>query len=268
MHGVSKSLGGLSGFHRASRFHAPGAQSIFSYCRAFANGLFRVKLGLRSEPRVDTSSATYESAAENKHVDYAVRYSHVLGNFDLGIYHFWGTSREPELRARASEAGPLMLAPHYALIHQTGLDVLYTVGNWSLKLEALRRSGQGETFGGMVGGFEYTIVGVMGGIWDLGLLAEYHGDDRGRTAPHPFNHDGFLGARLAINDPADTQLLTGVVTDLRGEGRFFNLELSRRLGERWKIELETRVFWSAPPVDPLFFFERDDYLQFQLSRYF
>ena len=50
----------------------------------------------------------------------------------------------------------------------------------------------------MVGGFEYTIVGVMGRIWDLGLLAEYHGDDRGRTAPHPFNHDSFFGARTNL----------------------------------------------------------------------
>ena len=223
---------------------------------------------LRSEPRVATNSATYASAAANKHVDYAVRYSQVIGNLDFGIYHFWGTSREPELRTRLNPAGRPILAPHYALIHQTGLDALYTLGNWSLKLEALRRSGQGDTFVGVVGGFEYAVIGFMNTACDLGLLAEYHGDDRARAAPQPFNHDAFIGARLALNDAQDTQLLTGIVTDLHGEGRFFNLEISRRLGERWKIELETRVFWSAPPADPLFFVSRDDYLQLQLSRYF
>ncbi len=223
---------------------------------------------LRSEPRVDTSSATYESAAEDKHVDYALRYAQVIGDLDFGIYHFWGTSREPELRAHRTERGRLILAPHYALIHQTGLDALYTVGNWSLKLEALRRSGQGETFLAMVGGFEYTLVGLWNTSWDLGALAEYHGDERGRAAPQPFNHDVFSGARLALNDAEDTQILGGIVTDLYGEGRFFNLEISRRVGERWKVELETRVFWSAPRSDPLFFVTRDDYLQLQLSRYF
>ena len=223
---------------------------------------------LRSAPRVDSSSATYESAAENKHVDYAVRYAQVLGALDFGIYHFWGTSREPELRAQVNEAGRLILAPHYALIHQTGLDALYTVGNWSLKLEALRRSGQRDDFLRMVSGFDYSLVGIINTAWDLGLLAEYHGDDRGQSAPQPFNHDVFVGARLTVNDADDTQLLTGVVTDLHGEGRFFNLEISRRFGERWKIELETRVVWSASMADPLFFISRDDYLQLQVSRYF
>ncbi|MGE0278602.1 MAG: hypothetical protein AB7R40_24660 [Nitrospiraceae bacterium] len=223
---------------------------------------------LRADPRVDTSSATYESAAEESHVDYAVRYSHVFGNLDLGLHHFWGTSREPTLRPRRTEAGAPILAPHYPLIHQTGIDALLTLGNWSLKLEALRRSGQGDTFCALVGGFEYTFVGVFGTAWDIGALAEYHRDERDRDIPQPFNDDLFGGARWAVNDMADTQLLTGIVTDLDGGGRFFNLEFSRRFGDRWRLEAEMRVFWSAAPPDPLFWVSRDDYVQVQLSRYF
>ncbi|MGD9603723.1 MAG: hypothetical protein AB7V59_18085, partial [Gammaproteobacteria bacterium] len=80
--------------------------------------------------------------------------------------------------------------------------------------------------------------------------------------------DLFGGARWAVNDMADTQLLTGIVTDLDGGGRFFNLEFSRRFGDRWRLEAEMRVFWSAAPPDPLFWVSRDDYVQVQLSRYF
>ena len=222
----------------------------------------------RTQPRVDTSSTSYESAAGDKHVDYAIRYSNVIGALDFGLYHFWGTSREPRLLPGRTHAGEIILLPRYDLIHQTGLDALYTVGSWAWKLEALHRVDQGDSFSAMVGGFEYTRVGVLGSAYDLGLLMEYHGDDRGRHSPQPFNHDLFVGARVGFNDIASTQLLTGVVADLYGGGRFFNLEFSTRFGERWKLEVEARTFWSAPLSDPLHFLERDDYLQLQLERFF
>ena len=222
----------------------------------------------RTQPRVDTSSTSYESAAGDKHVDYAIRYSNVIGALDFGLYHFWGTSREPRLLPGRTHAGEIILLPRYDLIHQTGLDALYTVGSWAWKLEALHRVDQGDSFSAMVGGFEYTRVGVLGSAYDLGLLMEYHGDDRGRHSPQPFNHDLFVGARVGFNNIASTQLLTGVVADLYGGGRFFNLEFSTRFGERWKLEVEARTFWSAPLSDPLHFLERDDYLQLQLERFF
>ena len=56
--------------------------------------------------------------------------------------HFYGTSREPVLRAATSDTGKPVLRPHYDLIHQTSLDVQYTVDAWLLKLEAMTRSGR------------------------------------------------------------------------------------------------------------------------------
>ncbi|MEN9727855.1 MAG: hypothetical protein RL434_2221, partial [Pseudomonadota bacterium] len=66
---------------------------------------------LRTLPRVDTSSATYESAAEETHIDLAVRYAHIQGNLELGVHHFHGTSREPEFRLQrnGAETGPPVL---------------------------------------------------------------------------------------------------------------------------------------------------------------
>ena len=223
---------------------------------------------LRTEPRVDTSSATWESAAENTHTDFALRYSHSWSALDIGLAHFHGTTREPEFQLASTESGSPILRPHYALIDQTSIDASYAWESWVFKLEALYRTGQAESFGAVVSGFEYTTAGVLGTAFDLGWLAEYHTDGRGRATLTPFNHDLFLGSRLAFNDFADTRILLGLIADLHGEGRFLNLEASRRLGERWAVELETRVFWSAAPPNPLGFVTQDDYVQIQLNRFF
>ena len=227
-----------------------------------------VKGRLRTQPRVDTSSATYDSSAENTHVDWAIRYSHAIGDFDVGLYHFWGTGRDPRFFPKQTTSGEIVLAPHYDIIHQTGTDIQATKGNWLLKFEGLRRSGQGEAYFATVGGFEYTFVGIRDTALDLGVLGEYHFDDRGKNALSPFNNDVFTGARLAFNDVQDTAVLAGIAADLHGRSKFMNIEASRRLGATWKIEAEMRVFWDVDSTDPFFFIRRDDYLQIELARYF
>ena len=223
---------------------------------------------LRSQPRVDRSAATYDSAAENTHIDWAARYSHAIGDFDVGLYHFWGTSRDPRFMPRLTSSNELVLAPHYDIIHQTATDVQATKGNWLFKFEGLRRSGYGETYYATVGGFEYTFVGVFDTAMDVGVLGEYHFDDRGDDALSPFNNDVFTGSRLAFNDVQDTAVLAGIFADLDGRSKFFNVEASRRLGSTWKIEAEMRVFWDVEGSDPFFSIRRDDYIQVELARYF
>ena len=218
--------------------------------------------------RIDTSAVEYESAAAHKHVDYAVRYWNYFGPVDVGLYHFWGTSREPRFEPRLSASREPVLAPIYELIHQTGADVQATLGNWLLKFEALRRQGQGDTFVAAAGGFEYTFVGVFGSDFDVGVLGEYHFDERGRQTPLPFNHDLFVGSRIAANDAADSQLLGGIVSDLNGNGHFLNLEASRRFGDYWKLEVELRLLLDVAPTDALYPFNRDDLVQVELLRYF
>lgn len=223
---------------------------------------------LRLEPRVDSSAVRYESAAGRRHVDFAVRYAHSVGALDLGLAHFHGTTREPRLVPTRTPSGVAVLAPLYEQIDQTSLDAQYTWQNWLFKLEALRRAGQGASFVAAVGGFEYTLVGIAGTAFDLGVLAELNWDERGRQALTIFDRDVFTGARLTLNDMASSAVLAGVVADLRGGGRFLNVEASRRIGERWRLELELRVFTDAGRGDLLRFVEQDDYLGLELARYF
>ncbi|MDA0824630.1 MAG: AMIN domain-containing protein [Proteobacteria bacterium] len=227
-----------------------------------------VKGRLRPAVRIDPSSTTYDSAAENSHVDWAVRYAHSIGIFDVGLYHFWGTSREPRFFPKLTSSRELVLAPHYDIINQTGTDVQATAGNWLFKFEGLRRSGQGESFIATVGGFEYTFVGLGETAMDLGVLSEYHFDNRGKDARTPFNNDLFGGARLAFNDVQDTAVLAGMAADIDGRSKFFNVEASRRIGANWKLEAEMRVFWDVATSDPFYGIRRDDYVQIELARYF
>ena len=76
---------------------------------------------LRSELVVDQELTSYEASAEEWHLDLAGRLSGSFGPLDVGLSVFDGTSREPTLLPTLDGSG-LVLAPHYELIRQFGLD--------------------------------------------------------------------------------------------------------------------------------------------------
>lgn len=220
---------------------------------------------LRTIPNVSNDITRYESGAKEKHIDFAVRYSHYFGDWDIGLAHFYGTSRDPELQLSLDNSGNPFFIPFYSIINQTSLDLQATKGNMLWKLEALHRSGQGETYNALVGGFEYTFVGVFGSAMDVGLLGEYHYDDRGRNNFTIFEDDIAIGARLAVNDISSTEALVGIVWDRTTGGQFFNLEASRRIGESWLLEVQSRFFFDQKPVDPASTLSQDDYFELFLT---
>lgn len=224
---------------------------------------------LRSQPAVDTGQARYESAAKWKHVDWSVRWAHSIGDWDIGTYYFNGTSREARLLPEVNAVGKVKLIPFYEQIQQFGLDLQATKGDWLWKLEVIAGKGKDDRYAATVGGFEYTLVGLLETRADLGLLVEYLYDDRGDIAPTtPFEDDIFLGARLTPNDAQSTEFLFGIFIDPDNGTRIYNLETSRRIGSHWKLSLEARIFSNIPKDDLLFSFRNDDYLQVELARYF
>lgn len=222
----------------------------------------------RSQPRVDPSLARYESDKKQRHIDYAARWSHYLGAWDIGLAYFRGTGREPTLRPALSATGEPVLAPYYPLIEQASLDLQATLGDWLWKLEAIHRSGQGTPFAAATGGFEYTFVGLFGSAWDLGLIGEYLWDERGAQAPVLFADDLMLGTRLTPNDAQSSEFLLGLILDRNDHSRMLNLEASRRLGEAWKLSIEARAFANIPSDSPFYGLRKDDYLQTELAWYF
>ena len=219
----------------------------------------------RNQPVVDTDLSKYESSAEEKHIDLAIRYSHYFGDWDIGVAHFYGTSRDPRLLPTVNRSGALVLAPFYDIINQTSIDLQATKGNMLWKLEALHRSGQGETYNAVAGGFEYTFVGIFDSAIDLGVLGEYHYDDRGESAATIFEDDLATGMRFAFNDAQSSEILMGLIWDRNTGGKFLNIEASRRIGNDWLLEMETRLLFNQSSSDPAFAISRDDYLELFLT---
>lgn len=223
---------------------------------------------IRPLPRIATGLAEYESAAEEHHVDFAIRWSHAIGDWDLGLSHFYGTSREPIFFASVLPTSEIVLIPRYHIIHQTGLDLQATKGDWLWKLEVIQRSGQEDSFVALTGGFEYTRVGIFDTQMDLGFLLEYLFDDRKDRTRIPFQNDVLGGFRLSLNDEQSTAILMGAMVDRDDQSWSFNLEASRRIGDRWTVEAEARFFENLDQGNLQFAVKDDDYIQIQLSRFF
>lgn len=223
---------------------------------------------LRSQPPVDQERAEYESEREQQHIDFALRWSHSIGDWDIGLSHFNGTSRDPLITPQFNQYGEISLIPFYQLMRQTSLDLQATKGNWLWKLEALHRSIESGSYHAATGGFEYTLVGIAESDIDLGLLGEYMYDHRRDEATTPFQNDLFLGFRLTVNDVDGSELLAGIIKDLDDSGWMFNLEASRRIGSNWKSSAQIRVWSDIPEQDPLFTMRRDDYAEITLTRFF
>jgi hypothetical protein len=220
---------------------------------------------LRTIPHIDQSRSEFESSAKEKHVDFAARYSHYFGDWDIGVSHFYGTSRDPRLLLTTDNNGNNVFTPFYDIINQTSLDLQATKGNMLWKLEALHRSGQGTTYNAIAAGFEYTFVGIMDSAVDLGLLSEYHYDDRGESAASTFEDDIAIGARLAFNDAQSSEALIGMVWDRNTGGKFFNIEASRRISNSILLEAQGRFFSNQKASDPAKAFSKDDYIELFLS---
>ena len=224
------------------------------------NGRFRAPLV------VDTDNPIFESSDEEHHNDLALRYSHYVGDVDIGAHVFEGTSREARFVV-APEGDHLL--PVYDQMTQFGVDVQYTAEAWLWKLEAIARDTRVDSFLAAVGGLEYTFYGIKNSSADVGVLFEYLYDGRnGISPPTAADNDLFVGTRLALNDADDTSVLAGVAIDLDTQELFLNIEAERRIGENLSVELQLRTFMNAEPGDALFAVQQDDYLLLRLSWYY
>jgi hypothetical protein len=226
---------------------------------------------LRPEVIIDTDNPLYESGAEEKHVDFALRYSHFFDFGDFGIYYFKGTSREPLFSPPVNLNGQIVLLPYYQQIDQVGIDLQLVTGNWLWKLEALYQDNKTESFFSTTGGFEYTFVGVGDSMIDLGLIAEYAYDDRNSEATTSFENDLLFGLRLGINDAAGTEFLAGLSHDLDNKGNVLRFEMSRRITDNVKIFLEGWNFFNIEPDDYYYYLydiRDDDFVRLQIFYYF
>ncbi|MFT7560196.1 MAG: hypothetical protein ACI93R_002114 [Flavobacteriales bacterium] len=224
----------------------------------------------RLRPSLPVLEAQYQDENEEQHIDFALRWSHYLGVWDIGLSHFSGTNRNPIFMVEADQAGaPLGLRPHYQQIEQSGVDVQATVGAWLFKGEAISidEKDYARNTAAAVG-LEYTFFTVAKTNADLGIVFEYQYDDRIGARQSQQQNDIALGARWAFNDIDGSEFLAIVSQDLDYRNRFVSVEMSRRLTDNWKIEAELGYFLAAESNTVAYELRDDDYFQFELRRYF
>ena len=225
---------------------------------------------LRTRVPFDQKRVSYESAAEEWHVDLAARYSRSIGPLDMGLSVFDGTSREPSFNPEF-HGGSLSLVPHYAQIRQYGLDAQLTIESWLIKLEAIRREGainrlpppilgEEEDYNAFVGGVEYTFSGVFDSEADISLLGEWSYDERGHRSPNRYQNDVFFAARLALNDVENTELIASVIADMDHSTRLLGFEAKRDLSDSWTATVEAAVMLDVDEKDVIHDTRRDGYV--------
>ncbi len=235
----------------------------------FRERTFPGKEGRLRFPLVIDGEALYSNSQEQRHVDIAARYSHYIGDWDFGLSAFHGTGREPRFVPDATFTRFFAI---YDIIDQASVDIQYTHESWLWKFEGLWRLQNGEHFFAAVGGFEYTLYQIANSTADLGLLLELSRDGRDEdftvAPPTVLDDDVFAGARLALNDTQSSELLAGVVVDRNDRAYQLSVEAERRLGDRWKLELESRWFLNTGKSPVLSAFRQDSHVTLRLSRYF
>ena len=232
--------------------------------RSFPEAEGRLRLPLV----VDTSAAIYESSDEDKHIDYAIRFSQTYGGLDLGISLFKGTNRDPQFVPGFDSNGQAVLIPVYVQMTQAALDLQLIVEDWTWKLEMIHRDTSPSAYQALTGGFEYTFYSVFDSDINVGSLAEYSYDSRDEGQRGVFDRDLFVGARFAFNDVQSSELLAGFVVDTEKGSQTFRLEGSRRIGDSWKGTIEMQLFSNIDVNDPLIALASDDYLLLELARFF
>ena len=224
---------------------------------------------LRPPIPVDTSNPIYESEDEEKNLDWAIRWQRSLGDWEVGLSYFDGTSREPDFVLTTDEILAPSLRPFYPQIQQAGIDVLAFMGGWTIKFEGIQRKVLEQNFTAFVGGFEYSFIGLFDTIYNVNWLMEYQYDGREDLTNVVAQNDLMLGSRLVLNDISGTQILAGVIQDLDFSNvRSGFIEASSRINDNWKWRLDARLFSSDEPAELSYLVRRDDYVQFSLEYYF
>lgn len=202
---------------------------------------------LRSGVLIDGDDARYETSAEEWTPSFAARLAGFYGDIDAGVHVFHGLSRDPAFEPNSLTT----LRPVYGRITQVGLDGQYTSGATLWKLEAIGRFDQRniafekEDYAAAIAGVEHTLYGIGGSNADLGLIAEYAYDSRGKDALTPFQNDAVLGARLALNDAQDTSALFTAAVDTDTAETLLRLEGERRLGDSFKLSIVGQAFLNT-----------------------
>ncbi|MCU4675415.1 hypothetical protein N7931_07185 [Catenovulum sp. 2E275] len=225
---------------------------------------------LRGPFLIDTDNPVYESDKEERHIDFAANWRNSYDFLDVSLNVFKGTSREPNFIPKLVNGVPTgEIVPFYPQITQFGAVMQYVSEAWLWKMEAINRTGDLiDDFNALVGGFEYTMVGINDSSTDLGWVVEYAYDERDASQVATQN-DLSVAARIALNDIDSTEVLIGLSHDLEfTDSRAMFIEANTRVGKSSKLILDMWLFNGDDPQDISSQFKNEDFIQVSYEWYF
>lgn len=222
---------------------------------------------LRGGFAINNDKPLYQSSDEDKHIDFAAKWSQTYDDLDLALSWFKGTSRDPEFIPNQTNTE---LTPYYVQIEQIGAVLQYIDESWLWKLEAINRTGDLITdYNAAVAGFEYTFIGIADSAQDIGLVVEYQWDERGTKHLVAGQNDIAIAARFVMNDIDSSEILAGITQDLDFSGsRSLFVEASTRIGESTKVALDMFLFTADDTRDISYQLINDDFIQLSAEWYF
>ena len=194
--------------------------------------------------------------------DFAARFSSVVGDWDLAGSLFYGTARAPTTTVVDSGTA---LQPFYPRQKSFGFEAQYTGDATLLKWESSVGQQANRDFTAIVAGLEYTLYGLLGNVWDLGVIAEEQYDDRPQAAAQKF-HVG--GLRLTFNDTKDSSILILASQDHANEQSSLSFEASRRLNSWSSLEIGAQFFDARNPNSVFSTLDDDDTISIRLNTFF
>lgn len=216
----------------------------------------------------------YTEDDEENDLNFASRLEWVRGEVNLAAIYYHGYHPQPFFLPDLDE---LMLTPVYYSVDSVGLTLQAAMGSWLHKIEAIKHNinendlmesvGVEETdFSSLIFGSEYTLIRPKKTA-DLSFFAEYVYDSRDEgLLASPFNNNIFTGFRWASNDHAGSTLTGGIVAHLEHQANVFHLNYKRRLGEKIRVELTTRLY-DVDEESMLYIFKDDHLINFSFQYY-
>jgi len=206
---------------------------------------------LRPALPIDDEATAYASGNGRTQLEGAVRYSQNIRHVYVGVSHFYGYSREPEMQLDFTTQSAPILAATYGLEHQTGLELQVTFGNMILKSEDVTRSDTrtGRRTGAVSLGAEYDIGALLNSGRTVTLFGEYYHDTRPQSLIVPFRNDVFAGLRIGLNDSRSSEIRVWSNYDVSaGRASVIMVDANARLSDRVKAVIAYRGIVSRQPA--------------------
>ncbi len=204
---------------------------------------------------VDGARSQVESAGSMRNkIDFAGRWSQSLGADaawgELSISYFQGASRQPGFGLDVLTDGRILVFPIYPQIKQWGLEWEWLYDGWAVKIEGIKVVDNQLGHWSSALGLEYTWGNILGSGHDITGIFEYIYNDWSSIGSNFTEDDIALGLRWSKNDVLSTELLAGVLFDIREGEQLLSFEYSFRWHDsfEWTFSAQKALSKPLPPL--------------------